>query len=95
MQSSFFSSHISPSLENGSYSNDLSFLLQNLSEQDGIKLILPSEDGASSKLIDSATQVTSALQYSIPDTKLFYPEPFLASPSYMHSDLTFLHILQY
>ena len=37
----------------------------------------------------------SVLQYTIPDCKLFYPEPFLASPSYMHTDLHFLHILQY
>ena len=42
-----------------------------------------------------AQQVVNSLQHSIPDTKLFYPEPFLASPSYMHSDLSFLHILQY
>ena len=35
------------------------------------------------------------LQFSIPDGKLFYPEPFIASPSYLHSDLTFLHIFQY
>jgi len=32
---------------------------------------------------------------SIPNTKLFYPEPFIASPTYIHSDLGFLHILQY
>merc|ERR1712084_148438 len=39
--------------------------------------------------------VRSMLQHTIPDTRLFYPEPFLASPSYMHSDISFLHILQY
>ena len=43
----------------------------------------------------STTSLRSMLQHTIPDTKLFYPEPFLASPSYMHSDLFFLQILQY
>jgi len=33
--------------------------------------------------------------YSIPNTKLFYPEPFVASPSFMHSDIWFVHILLY
>lgn len=30
-----------------------------------------------------------------PNVKLYYPEPFLASPSFIHNDLGFLHILQY
>nr|ASY95718.1 Cox2 [Paraurostyla sp.] len=33
--------------------------------------------------------------YSIPNTKLFYPEPFIAAASFMHSDLWFTHILIY
>jgi hypothetical protein len=32
---------------------------------------------------------------SIPDTKLYYPEPFIASPSFVHEDLWFIHILHY
>lgn len=43
----------------------------------------------------TTTNVASALQFTIPDGKLFYPEPFIASPSYLHSDITFLHIFQY
>ena len=42
-----------------------------------------------------SANVTNMLQYSIPEGKLFYPEPFIASPSYLHSDLPFLHIFQY
>lgn len=38
---------------------------------------------------------SNLLQYSIPEGKLFYPEPFIASPSYIYTDLTFLHIFQY
>lgn len=33
--------------------------------------------------------------YSIPTSKLAYPEPFIASASFMHSDLWFVHILIY
>jgi excinuclease UvrABC helicase subunit UvrB len=32
---------------------------------------------------------------SAPNVKLYYPEPFLASPSFMHNDIGFIHILQY
>jgi len=44
---------------------------------------------------NSSTQVANLLQFTIPDGKLYYPEPFIASPSYLHSDLTYLHIFQY
>ena len=44
---------------------------------------------------NNSTNVSSLLQFSIPDGKLFYPEPFIASPSYLHSDITYLHIFQY
>lgn len=37
----------------------------------------------------------SVYHYSVPNTKLFYPEPFIAAPSFMHSDLWFVHILLY
>ena len=32
---------------------------------------------------------------STPDLKIFYPEPFIASPSFVHEDLWFLHILHF
>ena len=32
---------------------------------------------------------------STPDFKLYYPEPFIASPSFVHEDLWFIHILHY
>jgi hypothetical protein len=31
--------------------------------------------------------ITSVYHYSIPNTKLAYPEPFIASASFMHTDL--------
>lgn len=33
--------------------------------------------------------------YSVPNVRLSYPEPFIASASFMHSDLWFVHILIY
>ena len=32
---------------------------------------------------------------STPDLKLFYPEPFIASPSFVHGDMWFLHVLHF
>lgn len=39
--------------------------------------------------------VTTIYHYSVPTTKLMYPEPFVAAASFMHSDLWFVHILVY
>ncbi len=44
---------------------------------------------------DNLTNITSLYHYSIPNTKLAYPEPFVASASFMHTDLWFVHILTY
>lgn len=46
-------------------------------------------------LYNSLENITSVYHYSIPNTKLAYPEPFIASPSFMHTDLWFIHILVY
>ena len=32
---------------------------------------------------------------STPETKIFYPEPFIASPSFVHEELWFMHILHF
>jgi len=32
---------------------------------------------------------------STPDSKLFYPEPFVASPSFVHEDMWWLHIMHF
>lgn len=33
--------------------------------------------------------------YSVPNIKLYYPEPFIATPSYIHDDFWFIHITIY
>ena len=44
---------------------------------------------------NNTENIASLYHYSIPTTKLAYPEPFIASASFMHSDLWFVHILTY
>lgn len=44
---------------------------------------------------ETISNIRSNYLSTIPTVKLFYPEPFLAAPSFMHNDLGFLHILQY
>jgi len=44
---------------------------------------------------ETISNIRSMYLSTIPNVKLFYPEPFLAAPSFMHNDLGFLHILQY
>lgn len=41
------------------------------------------------------TQALDVLHVSIPNIKLYYPEPFIASPTYIHEDIWFLHIVIY
>jgi len=40
-------------------------------------------------------RVRSVYHASIPDGKLKYPEPYIASPTYIHSDIGYIHILLY
>ena len=60
-----------------------------------VKLLLETQNSMSETVSDTTANVRNLTQYTIPDGKLFYPEPFIASPSYLHSDLTYLHIFQY
>lgn len=41
------------------------------------------------------TYVFDLFNYSIPNIKLYYPEPFIATPSYIHDDIWFIHIVIY
>jgi len=38
-------------------------------------------------LFNNLENVKSVYHYSVPNTRLSYPEPFIASASFMHSDL--------
>jgi hypothetical protein len=44
---------------------------------------------------ESLEHIRSVYIGTAPNVKLHYPEPFIASPSFIHSDIGFLHILQY
>lgn len=44
---------------------------------------------------ESLEHIRSMYIGTAPNVKLVYPEPFVASPSFIHNDLGYLHILQY
>jgi len=51
-----------------------------------------------STLTDISTNLTdsfSVFHTSVPNVKLYYPEPFIATPTFVHDDLWFLHIVIY
>ena len=64
--------------------DELSDILMEFSEGISIFDMLTGEDDS------SIYQVLST-----PDYKLYYPEPFIASPSFVHEELWFIHILHY
>lgn len=45
-----------------------------------------------SNIIDNKSNL---FQYSIPNIKLYYPEPYIATPSFLHYDIWFVHISIY
>ena len=66
--------------------------VKDISQSDFTFLQLEVEDRAA---FESLAYVRSMYINTAPNVKLCYPEPFLASPSFIHGDLGFLHILQY
>jgi hypothetical protein len=44
---------------------------------------------------NSLEHVKSLYMTTAPNVKLYYPEPFIASPSFVHNDIGYIHILQY
>jgi hypothetical protein len=38
-------------------------------------------------LFNNLENVTAVYHYSVPNVKLYYPEPFIASPTFIHNDL--------
>jgi hypothetical protein len=44
---------------------------------------------------ESLEHIKSLYMGTSPNVKLYYPEPFIASPSFVHNDIGYIHILQY
>lgn len=40
-----------------------------------------------SSVLNEVDNIKTIYHYSIPNTKLYYPEPYLAAASFMHTDL--------
>jgi hypothetical protein len=45
--------------------------------------------------MEALEHIRSTYVSSAPNVKLYYPEPFIASASFIHNDIGFIHILQY
>ena len=83
----FFLTNYTPLFFLGNYSNysflnffnDSSFYTKSL-----ITYINQTDDIS---VFHNLENITSIYHYSIPNVKLAYPEPFIASPSFMHTDL--------
>jgi len=45
--------------------------------------------------LEALEHIRSTYVSSAPNVKLYYPEPFIASASFIHNDIGFIHILQY
>jgi heme/copper-type cytochrome/quinol oxidase subunit 2 len=56
---------------------------------------LQSLDANEANRLYNTEHVYSLFHVSLPNVKLYYPEPYIAAPSRIHSDLWFLHILHY
>ena len=63
-----------------------------LSHKEVINLSMTVEDISK---FESLEHIRSTYICSSPNVKLYYPEPFIASPSFTHNDIGFIHILQY
>jgi len=63
-----------------------------LSHKEVINLATTCEDIAQFEALE---HIRSTYICSAPNVKLYYPEPFIASPSFTHNDIGFIHILQY
>jgi hypothetical protein len=44
---------------------------------------------------ESLEHIKTLYMGTAPNIKLYYPEPFIASPSFVHNDIGYIHILQY
>jgi len=69
--------------------------ISKLNNRELVTLVWETDDMTKVEKIESMAHVRSMYHYSIPQTKLYYPEPFIASPSFIHNDIGFIHILQY
>jgi hypothetical protein len=82
-------------------SNDLSILMKNVTANKNdiyvLREIFPQfeQDMYTFEILSYDDDGTLYEDLSTPDLKLYYPEPFVASPSFVHEDVWFLHILQY
>jgi len=69
------------------YANFNFLYLNNSSEMCAKSLITFIDQIEDITLFSNLENIQTIYHYSVPNTKLAYPEPFIASASFMHSDL--------
>ena len=86
-------------LSNGSITSQLENLVEHSNKSDNIPATwtFPNflELSIDWSAVGNGCTSFSAENISIPDVKLYYPEPFIASPSFIHDDIWFVHILHF
>jgi hypothetical protein len=64
-----------------------------LSDDELVNLVIEEGLNPDGFYFNAMTQRT--IQHTTPSVALHYPEPFIASPSTIHDDIFFIHILQF
>lgn len=77
--------------------NEMFFLTQPKNELFNLIDVVPEHDDTFEIFEIISVNVDNSLYEFIhlPEFKLYYPEPFIASPSFVHEELWFIHILHY
>ena len=77
--------------------NEINFLTKPKNDAIEMLNIFPKHRNAIEIFEILSTNIDNSLyeNLSTPDFKLYYPEPFIAAPSFLHEDLWFIHILHY
>lgn len=95
--SQYFSNSSASAFNFDSLVSDIERLSNSKNDVDLLCQIFPSYEDIICELDIWSRYGEETLQYvdSTPDLKLYYPEPFIASPSFVHEELWFIHILHY
>jgi hypothetical protein len=77
--------------------SELLFLTQPKTEVFNMIAVVPEHDVCIELFEVISVNVDNSLyaHLHMPEFKLYYPEPFIASPSFVHEEVWFIHILHY
>ena len=89
-----FTAHITDLMQQQSVkARHLGVNTDDLSDDELVNLVIEEGLNPDGFYFNAMTQRT--MQHTTPSVALHYPEPFIASPSTIHDDIFFIHILQF